>query len=145
MGLPVEFSVTVHEVQPSSKKPQQRGCAKDFDIMHRVLRDHDDAPILACRQCLVMAPTFLRVVAADRPPFVFLDSARSGNAQFYGLLVDLLPVLLSYGAAAADNTTLQYYAVPPSGGQLKHNGTWAGAVGSQPRWLPRHCCTAASC
>jgi hypothetical protein len=67
----------------------------------------------------------LRVAAADRPPFVFIDAARSGNARFYGLLVDLLPVLLSYGAADGDRTTLEYYAVPPSGGELK-NGTWTG-------------------
>ncbi len=117
-----------------------------------------------------MAQSFLRVAAADRPPFVFFDSSRVGNARcvaltdpltgrpattencsasahalgvvrireyadewqnikptcrFYGLLVDLLPVLLSYGAAAADNTTLYYYDVPPSGGQLQ-NGTWTG-------------------
>ncbi len=42
--------------------------------------------------------------------------------------MDLLPVLLSYGAAAADNTTLQYYSVPPSGGQLLNNGTWTGVL-----------------
>jgi hypothetical protein len=68
----------------------------------------------------------LRVAAADRAPFVFIDAARSGNARFYGLLVDLLPVLLSYGAADGDRTTLEYYAVPPSGGELK-NGTWTGS------------------
>lgn len=32
-------------------------------------------------------------------PFVFYDASRTNNAQFYGLLVDLLPVLLSYGCA----------------------------------------------
>jgi hypothetical protein len=73
----------------------------------------------------------LRVVAADRPPFVFIDSARSGNARFYGLLVDLLPVLLSYGAADGDKTALEYYAVAPSGGELK-NGTWTGLDGHAP-------------
>ena len=44
-----------------------------------------------------------------------------------GLLVDLLPVLLSYGAASGDNTTVEYYQVPPTGGQLEANGSWSGA------------------
>ena len=41
----------------------------------------------------------------------FLDTARVGNAQFYGLLPDLLPVLLSYGGQEFDNVTLSYYPV----------------------------------
>lgn len=29
----------------------------------------------------------LRVAAANRPPFMFVDSARIGNAAYYGLMV----------------------------------------------------------
>ena len=32
----------------------------------------------------VMVHTHLRVAAANRPPFVFVDPARVGNARFYG-------------------------------------------------------------
>ena len=44
-----------------------------------------------------MAAQVLRVAATSRPPYIFIDPARQGNARFYGLLVDLLPTLLSYG------------------------------------------------
>ena len=44
-----------------------------------------------------MVAHVLRVAATARAPYMFVDPARSGNARFYGLLVDLLPTLLSYG------------------------------------------------
>ncbi|BDA49267.1 Glutamate receptor 2 [Coccomyxa sp. Obi] len=69
----------------------------------------------------------LRVVAAHRPPFVFIDSSRSGNAAFYGFLVDLLPVL--FQTAGLGNYTLNYYTSTNSGGEKLDNGTWTGIMG----------------
>ncbi len=44
--------------------------------------------------------------------------------RFYGLLVDLIPVLLSY--AGVTNTTVQYEPVPSTGGSLLPDGSWTG-------------------
>ncbi|KAK9918578.1 hypothetical protein WJX75_005119 [Coccomyxa subellipsoidea] len=69
----------------------------------------------------------LRVVAAHRPPFVFIDGSRTGNAAFYGFLVDLLPLL--FQTAGLGNYTLQYYNSTNEGGERLQNGTWTGIMG----------------
>ena len=52
------------------------------------------------------------------------DTARHANAQFYGFLVDLLPVLFSY---AGIDAALQYYGITDNAGGELVNGTWTGA------------------
>jgi hypothetical protein len=59
-----------------------------------------------------------------RPPFVFIDGSRTGNAAFYGFLVDLLPLL--FQTAGLGNYTLQYYNSTNEGGERLQNGTWTG-------------------
>lgn len=69
--------------------------------------------------------TNLRVVTAHRPPFVFQNTYGDGmGVPFYGMLVDLLPLLFQY---ARMNVTLDYYYTPlDAGGVLLPNGTWNG-------------------
>lgn len=63
----------------------------------------------------------------SRPPFLFIDGTRQGNAAFYGFLVDLLPLLLQ--TAGLGNYTLDYYSATNSGGERLQNGTWTGECG----------------
>eukprot|EP00243_Klebsormidium_subtile_P013209 TRINITY_DN8558_c0_g1_i1.p1 TRINITY_DN8558_c0_g1~~TRINITY_DN8558_c0_g1_i1.p1 ORF type:complete len:528 (+),score=86.28 TRINITY_DN8558_c0_g1_i1:336-1919(+) len=72
--------------------------------------------------------TNLRVVTAQRPPFVFQNTFGDGTGvPFYGMLVDLLPLLFQY---ANMNVTLEYYYTPfDAGGVLLPNGTWNGVIG----------------
>lgn len=72
-----------------------------------------------------MNGSVLRIVAADRPPFVFYNGART-DFKFTGMLVDLLPTLLGY---AQINPRLEYYNAPSNeGGTQLANGTWTGAA-----------------
>lgn len=59
-----------------------------------------------------------------RPPFVFIDTTRRGNAAFFGFLVDLLPVL--FQTANLGNYTFDFYSSTNSGGEKLDNGTWTG-------------------
>lgn len=61
-----------------------------------------------------------------RPPFVFIDGTRTGDAAFYGFLVDLLPIL--FQIAGLGNYTLQYYISTNAGGEKLANGTWTGKL-----------------
>ncbi|GIL51400.1 hypothetical protein Vafri_7403 [Volvox africanus] len=67
----------------------------------------------------------LRVVAADRPPFVFVRNTSSGPA-FSGLLIDLLNKMLTHS-----NISYPYeiYVSPTNAGGTLSNGTWNGVVG----------------
>ncbi|KAF8062078.1 Glutamate receptor [Scenedesmus sp. PABB004] len=68
----------------------------------------------------------LRVLAADRPPLVFIDDTAGGAPIFRGYLVDLLPTLLQHaGLQLAYDVT----AFTGSGGTLGANGTWSGVMG----------------
>ncbi|GAQ82470.1 glutamate receptor [Klebsormidium nitens] len=68
--------------------------------------------------------TILRVVAADRPPFIYSNS--SSPYGWSGLLVDLLPVVL---ALAGLNATLKFHKSPSNTGGVLQNGTWTGVAG----------------
>ena len=54
---------------------------------------------------------------------VVQDNARVGNAQFYGLLVDMLPTLFIY---ANLNATFVYVEAPVNAGGALENGAWSG-------------------
>jgi hypothetical protein len=75
------------------------------------------------------AATRLRVVAAHRPPFVFVsNSSTGGNGTFIsGMLIELLNRIL----AAADSPYKYDVYVSPSnaGGALSASGSWSGARG----------------
>lgn len=74
--------------------------------------------------------TTLRVVTAHRPPFVFQNNYGGGGVPFYGMLIDLLPLLFQY---ANMNVTLDYYYTPlDAGGVQLPNGSWNGETVLEP-------------
>jgi hypothetical protein len=68
--------------------------------------------------------TPLNVVTVQRPPFVFKNMHGDGTGvQWYGMLVELLPLLFQQ---AQMNVTLNYYQSPFDAGGVLVNGTWTG-------------------
>ena len=65
----------------------------------------------------------IRVAAATRPPYVFINSQISGPAAYSGLLVQLLPVLLQTA-----NITAPYelYTAPDNEGGSYTGGKYTG-------------------
>lgn len=71
-----------------------------------------------------MAALNISIVTAERPPFVFKSSRRDGGGQWFGYLVELMPMLFQY---ANLNVSLNYYESPTNeGGDPLPNGTWTG-------------------
>ncbi|GIL75500.1 hypothetical protein Vretimale_8129 [Volvox reticuliferus] len=67
----------------------------------------------------------LRVVAAHRPPFVFVTNTSSGP-YFSGLLIELLNKILTN---IAISYPYEIYLSPSNAGGTLSNGTWNGVVG----------------
>lgn len=73
-----------------------------------------------------MAAINISIVTADRPPFVFRSSRTDGQGQWFGYLVELIPLLFQY---ANLNATLNYYESPENvGGALRPDGVWTGEL-----------------
>ena len=80
----------------------------------------------------------LRVAAAQRPPYVFVNGNLTGQAAYSGLLVQLLPVLLQ---TANISTKYEIYTAPDNEGGSQTKGVYTGApwrltppAGTPPGW-----------
>ncbi len=107
----------------------QPHVANTSKIQKAMFRSTLGSWLTGCK-CQITSFKYLCDVVIDRgrvlprPPFVFIDGTRRGNAAFYGFLVDLLPVL--FQTAGLGNYTLEYYNSTNSGGERLQNGTWTG-------------------
>lgn len=79
-----------------------------------------------CAGCGIQLPLCTIAAGRQRPRGALpaLSHPALLRRRFYGLLVDLIPVLLSY--AGVTNSTVQYEPVPSTGGSLLPDGSWTG-------------------
>ena len=72
--------------------------------------------------------TTIRVAAAQRPPYVFVNNQLSGPAAYSGLLVQLLPVLLQTANITAP---FEVYTAPDNEGGSYSDGAYTGKPSRQ--------------
>lgn len=62
----------------------------------------------------------------EQPPFVFVNHNQTGNARFYGFLIDLMEEIFEM---LNKNLTYNLYLVPDNKFGTNNNGVWNGIIG----------------
>ena len=96
-------------------------------FFHDPCRTQEGLPTAPLRPRGSNMATLLRVAAAHRPPYAIYNASAPVSKQYTGLLVELLPALLS---AANISIPYEIYNAPDNeGGTLNANNTWNGTPG----------------